>query len=292
MLTPSLVLTILRETFSSERSPRVPEPDLIMDDPEKVRAFREAGAEDGIMASVYLYHCAQISEVIKPGDTVVDLGCGPANQLGIVARYNPESHFIGVDLSDEMLECADRHLQSQNIPNVALRKADISRLDGFGDASVDAVFSTVVLHHLPTTEHLLATFSNIARILKPGGGLYLVDFSHLKSEKSIEYFAYRGQTEQPELFTIDYLHSLRAAFPLSDIKQAYTTYLATFGHLYVFSPMPYMVAVKSAPRRVKDLTLEMQLRQHKNALPSKRLTDLKDIMSLFRLSGLRSQYLE
>jgi ubiquinone/menaquinone biosynthesis C-methylase UbiE len=29
------------------------------------------------------------------------------------------------------------------------------------------------------------TFSEVARVLKPEGGLYLVDFGHLKSERSI-----------------------------------------------------------------------------------------------------------
>ena len=90
---PSLpvIRTALRELFTLERVGRIPEPDLVMDDPAKVAAYVRAGREDGVMASVYLFHCAQICEVISAGDVVVDLGCGPATQLGMVARLNPQT---------------------------------------------------------------------------------------------------------------------------------------------------------------------------------------------------------
>ena len=182
---PSLPVlkTLARELVSRERSPRRTEPDLVMDDPEKVAAYTRAGREDGVMAPVYLFHCAQVCEVIRPGDTVVDLGCGPATQLAMVARLNPDVRFVGVDLSEEMLERARAYGAEQGLGNVAFQQADVTDLGFLGDASVDAVFSTVALHHLPDVDHLQRTFAEVARVLRPGGGLYLVDFGHLKSEK-------------------------------------------------------------------------------------------------------------
>lgn len=61
---------------------------------------------------------APVCEVVNPGDTVVDLGCGPANQLGLVARLNPGVNIIGVDLSEEMLAMAERNLLQWGIANV------------------------------------------------------------------------------------------------------------------------------------------------------------------------------
>ena len=118
---PSLPVlkTLARELVSRERSPRRTEPDLVMDDPEKVAAYTRAGREDGVMAPVYLFHCAQVCEVIRPGDTVVDLGCGPATQLAMVARLNPDVRFVGVDLSEEMLERARAYGAEQGLGNVA-----------------------------------------------------------------------------------------------------------------------------------------------------------------------------
>src|SRR6516165_8234394 len=105
---PSLPVlrTLLREITTSGPVVRTPEPDLVMDDPAKVAAYIEAGRPKGVMAPVYLFHCAQACEVIRPGDTVVDLACGPANQLSIIAKLNPEVRFIGVDLSEPMLDRA------------------------------------------------------------------------------------------------------------------------------------------------------------------------------------------
>lgn len=112
---------ILRELTTRERSPRVPEPDLVMDDPAKVAAYVVAAGEDGARSSVYLYHAAQICEVIRPGDLVLDLACGPANQLAIVARINPDVNFVGIDLSDHMLGIARGSIEDMGLKNVAFR---------------------------------------------------------------------------------------------------------------------------------------------------------------------------
>src|SRR5260370_348969 len=112
----------------SARSPRVPEPDLVMDDAAKVAAYVGAGGEDGARSSVYLYHSAQISDVILPGDLVVDLACGPVNQLAIVARLNPESRFVGIDLSQRMLQIAKGTIDEMGRKNVTCYQRPFTRL--------------------------------------------------------------------------------------------------------------------------------------------------------------------
>ena len=291
---PSLPVlkTLARELVSRERSPRRTEPDLVMDDPEKVAAYTRAGREDGVMAPVYLFHCAQVCEVIRPGDTVVDLGCGPATQLAMVARLNPDVRFVGVDLSEEMLERARAYGAEQGLGNVAFQQADVTDLGFLGDASVDAVFSTVALHHLPDVDHLERTFAEVARVLRPGGGLYLVDFGHLKSEKSIEYFAYQYSDRQPELFTLDYLYSLRAAFPLADFQRLTDRHLAGRARGYSTFLMPFMVVVKSPPRAGEvPQGVRAGLAALRAALPSYHRTDLQDLRTFFRLGGLASPLL-
>ena len=289
----SLVKTVYRELFTRERSPRVNEPDLVMDDPDKVAAYARAGKEDGVMAPVYLFHCAQICEVIRPGDTVLDLGCGPATQLGMVARVNPECQFIGMDLSPDMLTKARQHLEEQGLTNVSLRQGDITNLASLADHSVDAVMSTVALHHLPDVSYLEKVFSEIRRVLKPGGGIYLVDFGHLKAEKSIESFAYQYADRQAELFTLDYLYSLRAAFALDDFERLTAKYLATGARVYSTFFMPYMVAVKSPTRLARlDPARRHQLDKFRCNMPRYHQKDLSDLKVFFRLGGLRSAFLE
>ncbi|MDP3430729.1 MAG: class I SAM-dependent methyltransferase, partial [Desulfomicrobium sp.] len=224
---PSLALmqTFLREVLLRDRVERKVEPDLVMDDPEKVAAFTRAGREDGVMAPVYLFHCAQVCEIVRPGDTVLDLGCGPGTQLAMVARLNPQARFIGMDLSLEMLERAKAYFDEQGLENVTLRQGDITNLSDFATQSVDAVMSTVVLHHLADIKALDRVFAEVARVLKPDGGMYIVDFGRLKSEKSIDYFAHQYADRQPELFTLYYLYSLRAAFSKEDFQYVTAKYL-------------------------------------------------------------------
>jgi len=283
MPSPLVAKAFLRELFSTRTAERRPEPDLVMDAPDKVEAYTRAGREDGVMQALYLYNCAQIAEVIKPGDTVVDLGCGPATQLGMVARLNPDIQFIGVDLSDEMLNKAHTYTRKQGLSNIQFRQEDITRLSSFPDNSVDAFMSTVVLHHLPDTQALEQTFMQIDRILKPGGGLYLVDFGHLKSEQSIRDFAYQYADRQAELFTLDYLYSLQAAFWPDDFKHLYQKHLSARGVFY----QTFMMAIKSPARRKTPEHLNQQLRQIHSAMPDYHQTDINDLINFFRLGGLK-----
>lgn len=291
MPTTAVMRVMIRELFTRERVRRVPEPDLVMDDPDKVAAYNQAGREDGVMAPVYLFHAAQICEVVRPGDLVVDLGCGPATQLAMVARMNPGVSFTGVDLSGEMLERARSNVAEQGLENVAFELCDITMLTPFADHSVDAVMSTVVLHHLPHVGALEEVFAEIKRILKPGGGLYLVDFGHLKSDKSINYFAYQYADRQAELFTLDYLYSLRAAFERDDFRRLAAKYLADRAGFYSTFIMPFMVAIKSPVRSALDSQRIAALGELKRAMPDYHQVDLADLITFFRLGGLRSNLL-
>jgi len=291
MASLAILKTLIRELITTERSSRVPEPDLIMDDPDKVEAFRKAGEINGVMAPVYIFHCAQICDIIKPGDNVIDLGCGPANQLGLVAKCNPDIQFTGIDLSTEMLDKANTYIKAEKLSNVNLQQDDISKLSSIKDQSVDAIFSTVVLHHLPDVKHFFDTFKQIKRVLKPGGGLYIVDFAHLKSEKSINYFAYQYADRQPELFTLDYLYSLRAAFSVQNFKEVTNQYLKNDAQFHSMFMLPFMVAIKSPNRREADQKIFDQLSQARIAMPDYHKTDIKDLIHLFGKGGMKSQFL-
>ena len=202
----------VREKFCERTLPREPEPDLVMEGEDQVAAFAEAGRIDGVMAASYLFNAAHISQAIQGCATVVDLGCGPATQLALVAQLNPGISFIGVDLSPGMLASAAAHVRALGLTNVRFQQDDVSKLSSLADQSVDGVISTLALHHLPTHDLLRACFLQIRRILKPNGAIFIVDLGRLKSLKSVIYFAYMNAKHQPHIFSLDYERSLRAAF--------------------------------------------------------------------------------
>jgi arsenite methyltransferase len=248
-----MIRAIVRETVSRQRCPRVAEPDAVMASPDSVAAYSALARDMQVIMQSYLISCAQLSEVIRPGDTVLDLGCGPGTLLAMCAKLNPESRFIGVDLSDGMLAMAQTSVQQQQIDNVELRRADISALADFADRSIDAVVSTFSLHHLPSLEALARTFGEIDRVLADRGGLFLLDLAHLKSERSIHYIAHRHAHLQSPTFTEDYENSLRAAFYVDDVERLQHESLGSRARLYAMAPMRLMFAIKSEPRQTQRL---------------------------------------
>lgn len=285
MPSSALVRTVFREWITRESSRRIPEPALVMDDPLQVAAYVEAGRERAVMAAVYLFHAANVCEVVRPGDTVLDLACGPANQLALVARLNPDVRFVGVDSSEEMLTQARALVAEQRLDNVTFHRGDITDLGTFETASIDAVLSTMALHHLPDVSALFSTFEEVDRVLVRRGGLYLADFGHLRSEKSIEYFANQYVDRQPELFTRDYRNSLRAAFFLDDLRQC-AQVLSRRARLYSTFGLPFMVAIKSHSRREHDARLVSEVVRMRDSLRSWHKSDLSDLIRHFRIGGM------
>lgn len=285
-----LVHTCLRELLSFGRAPRVPEPSAVMDIPDEVESYTAAGRELGIMAPTYLFHTAQACDVIRPGDKVLDLACGPGTQLAQLAELNPDVEFVGVDLSQEMLQQARSHVDGKGLSNVLLQVADISDLTAFPDADFDVVVSSMSLHHLPELSLLEATLKEASRVLRNDGGVYLADFGRLKSIKSMRFFAYRDEYLQPAAFTKDYYNSLRAAFSVSELKSSLDA-SGLPSQVYCTHPIPFMIAAKSRPRRTAETEMVNRLKRIRESLSSQAEKDLRSMIQCFRVGGLRTDSL-
>ena len=287
---PSIAMlpVLVREGWTRRSLPREPEPDLVMDGPEQVAAFVEAGRIDGVMAAAYLFNSAHISAAIQGCKTVVDLGCGPATQLAQVAELNPGTQFIGVDMSTEMLANAERHVRSLGLSNVRFIEADVTNIATLANGSVDGVMSTLALHHLPSPDHLRNCFQEIRRILQPGGAVCIIDLGRLKSLKSVLFFAYMNARHQPHLFSLDYERSLRAAFLREDFKHVIDQTLPDIG-VRVFSTLHIEVLImcSTAPKGLPPM-LTQKLQTMRRGLKRRYRRDLDDMRLFFRLAGLRN----
>jgi arsenite methyltransferase len=276
---------IVRELLSERTLPREPEPDLVMTDEAQVKAYSHAGRIDGVMSAAYLFHSAHASTVIHGADRTLDLGCGPGTQLAQIASLNPDTQFVGIDLSTTMLESARAHIAKLGLSNVRLAQGDITDLRAFPDHSLDAVTSTMALHHLPTRDHIDACFREISRVLKPGGALYLTDFARLKSLKSVIAFAYMNAEHQPHIFSLDYERSLRAAFLREDFIDCVETFLPPGVRTYSTWIVPLLVIVRTAPRRLPEHVVR-KLRDLRDSLPRTYRRDLDDLRLFFNFGGL------
>lgn len=246
---PRAVLHELAAWLSSPQCDREPEPSADMDEEVQVEAFSEAGGERGALAAIYYFNALQISALIRPNDFVVDLGCGPATQLAILAKLNPKARFLGLDLAPNMLARAREHCAREGAENVEFAEMDISRLDGLASDSVDVVYSTLALHHLPDTETLDDCFAETKRVLKPQGRLFLHDLARPRSSKAIETLAQQYAARQPEVFTEDYRNSLKAAFLPTDFRQSAERHFGRDARLCVAPFLRFMMVLTVGPNR-------------------------------------------
>jgi len=113
---------------------------------------------------------------IKPGMTVLDLGCGSGAFTPFVARaIGEQGKVYAVDIQPAMLQQLERKLakaENQDIKNIELKQASAYSLP-FGDESVDLVYMVTVLPEIPDRGRALR---EINRVLKPGGILAVTEF--------------------------------------------------------------------------------------------------------------------
>jgi arsenite methyltransferase len=109
---------------------------------------------------------------IALGETVLDLGCGAGTDLLVAAQMTgPTGRVIGVDMTPTMLERARHGAEALALANVELHESLIEDLP-LPDASVDVVISNGVIDLVVDKD---AVFSEIDRVLRPGGRLQVAD---------------------------------------------------------------------------------------------------------------------
>lgn len=109
---------------------------------------------------------------LKPGEQVLDLGCGAGTDSLIAAQMVGSGGSVaGIDMTAEMLEKARAAAVELGAENVEFVEGEVERLP-FADMSFDVVISNGVIDLVPDKD---AVFSEIHRALRPGGRIQIAD---------------------------------------------------------------------------------------------------------------------
>lgn len=144
-----------------------------------------------------------LAEVIRQGDTVVDIGSGSGTDILIAAlKTGREGYVFGLDMTDEMIAKAEKNIENAGLHQVGIIIGQANNLP-LDDASVDVIISNGVFNLVPDKEK---AFQEAHRILKPGGHLQIAD---IVLSKPVSY----SSKSNPQLWTepekganVDFFH--------------------------------------------------------------------------------------
>lgn len=119
---------------------------------------------------------------LRGDEQTLEVGCGRGMLLLEVAQHLPQGRVTGIDLWSTRDQSGNAAAVTQRnaelagvVERVHIDTGDMRQLP-YADASFDAVVASLAIHNLPTQTDREQAVREIARVLKPGGRVALLDF--------------------------------------------------------------------------------------------------------------------
>src|SRR5580704_12156445 len=107
---------------------------------------------------------------LEPGEQVLDIACGTGLvSLEAARAVSTGGHVLGIDLSERMVDAAERRAREMKLSNCSFSRMDAETL-ALPDASFDVVLCALGLMYMPDPEQAVR---EMRRVLRPGGRISL-----------------------------------------------------------------------------------------------------------------------
>lgn len=142
------------------------------------------------------FQAAEFSKYVKKDSCILDVGCGYGRTLDELYQ-NGYRNLTGIDFSGGMIERGKRQF-----PYLDLRVKEDAEI-ALPDASIDAVILFAVLTCIRTNAEQEQLLSEIQRVLKPRGILYVNDFLLNTDERNLaRYEKFRNSSDAYGVFEL------------------------------------------------------------------------------------------
>ena len=175
-----------------------------------------------IIGGVDIYLLDQIlKERYSPNERILDAGCG--NGRNLKWFYNNPFQVYGVDADVVKIQHCKTRYQNQKRNFSVAQLVDLS----FEDSFFDHVICCAVLHFATDEKHFISMFSELIRVIKPNGTLFIRVASNIGLEKQVQHIR-NGVYNLPDgtkrfLLKKSTLHKLVALHSLAFIEPVKTT---------------------------------------------------------------------
>ena len=141
---------------------------------------QDLGYPAELLARVPDASCESFAGVANPfaleplgiGEDVLDVGCGAGMDTLIAAQMvGPTGSVTGIDMTPEMVAKARQSVAESRLGTITIVEGSAERMP-FVDACFDVIISNGVIDLIPDKD---AVFSEILRVLRPGGRIQLAD---------------------------------------------------------------------------------------------------------------------
>lgn len=190
---------------------RIPEPE-IMDGAQQAEAYAQADFSSSNSAFVDGLTATFPDQL----QSVLDIGCGPANIPVLLANARPECRITAVDASPAMLSLARDRIKAAGLTERI--RLECQRLPGLSApvGAWTAIISKDLLHHLSDPG---ALWNEIARLGAPGMAVYVMDLFRPETPEAARTIVETVSGDEPEILKTDFYQSLLAAFTPDEARE-------------------------------------------------------------------------
>lgn len=129
---------------------------------------------------------------------ILDVCCGTGNSTIAIGKKNPNNTIIGIDLSNDMLQIAKNKTNKNKLNNLSFKEMNATRMD-FSNSSFDVVTISLAFHEMPQ-ELIDLILTEVSRVLKPNGKLYIIDWDRPKQPLASVLFSIFPTLFEPKVF--------------------------------------------------------------------------------------------